>query len=114
MSNIYVEGFFGGEASIGQIVAEVGMTSNYGTIMGISGDLIQVGSGNNETQAYVYNFQVCIGSGAAGARYSWPTGVNCFPSSHNYVWPNGDVFNPIHATGMVMSKGSNDFTIFGR
>lgn len=111
MANIYVEGFFGGEASVGQITAEVGMTTNYGVIMNISGDLVQVGSGTSQTQALMYNYQLAITSGAAGARYSWPTGVNCFPTSRYYTWPNGLPFNPARTSGIVISNGSfNGFT----
>jgi hypothetical protein len=114
MANIYVESFFGGSTGLGQIVAEIGMTSNYGTIMAISGDLVEVGSGTDQTQSMMYNYQLCIASGAAMERYSWPTGVNCFPSSRYYTWPNGNLFNLPAATGGNFSNGTNTFTSWGR
>lgn len=52
---------------VGKITAERLMTTNYGSIVDVSGDLIRFDKGLD-----VYNWQVYVASGTVGMQYNWP------------------------------------------
>lgn len=53
-------------SAVGKITAEPYMTTNFGSILDVSGDLIRF-SGFD-----VYNWQVYVASGTVGLEYDWP------------------------------------------
>ncbi len=110
MANIYVTAVYG-SASLGHLPAQVGMVTNFGTIVTISGALVQVGSGANETKTWVYDHQLQLLSGSAGrTRYDFPSGSLCVPYDRHTRFPNGFVANKNAITGVVLWDGIDGLT----
>lgn len=113
-AQVNVVAFFGGSYSQGKVDAAVGMRTDQGVIMSISGNLLNVGSGTAESNRYVYDWQCSIASGAAINAYSWPTGVLTHPINRSFG-PSGVVANfPKYSSGTTFHNGSNTFTTFAR
>lgn len=114
-AQVNVVAFFGGSFSQGKVDATVGMRTNLGVIMSISGNLLNVGSGTAESNRYVYDYQCSIASGAAISAYSWPSGTLCDPIDRHIQWPSGVVANfPRYSSGTTFHNGANTFTTFAR
>lgn len=107
MANIYVKAIFGESASLGQIQPVVGMLTDYGTIMGISGSLLNIGSGTGQSQKWMYDYDVSVTSGTVqNSRYAWPTGVTCTVFDRGTIFPNGFPINLNAATGITYWNGT--------
>jgi hypothetical protein len=113
-AQVNVVTFFGGSFSLGKVDATIGMTTNFGIVMGISGNLLNVGSGTAQSSKWMYDYQCNIHSGAAIAGYSWPTGVLCKPINRSFG-PSGVVANfPKYSSGTTFHNGGNTFNTFAR
>lgn len=107
MANIYVKAIFGGSSSLGQIQPVVGMVTDFGTVMDISGSLINIGSGTSESQRWVYDYELSILSGnVQNSRYAWPTGVTCTVFDRGTIFPNGFPINLNAGTGITYWNGT--------
>lgn len=103
-AQIKVVEFFGGSSAIGELPAVVGQITNLGAIMQISGLLVRVGSGSNQSSNWVYDHELSITRSHAEALFGWSTG-NVTRYSHLVEFPNGNVFNKHRATGTTYYTG---------
>lgn len=115
-AQVYVVDVFGQGASEGTIPAQVNMLTNFGTILTVSGLLVEVCSGSNSNaqmeKAWYQDYQLETQRSHVTTNWGWPTG-NCFPSDRHNLFPEGFVGNIDSMSGSTYFDGNAAHT-FGR
>ncbi len=108
MSNPYINVVkeFGDSFSLGTVESQLGMHTNFGVIMIISGNIMNVGSGTAESNSWLPYWDLCIASGAAFYGYDFPSGILARPTNRHLTNPNGNVFNVNTTSGHTVSSPS--------
>ncbi len=104
MANINVTEIYGGGTTIGQVEAELDMSTNLGIIAQISGLLMRVASGSQDAWHYEHELEAL--ESHVISNFDYPTGVKCHSWARSVRFPNGFVQNLNSQTGITYNTGN--------
>lgn len=115
-AQVRVVKFFGGGEPLGLMSALVGMETNLGQIVQVSGQLVRVSPGLYTvagTSGWVYDHQLSTLFTHATGTWSWPTGDASVWFGRAGTWPSGV---PVLSSSGMCYKGADvrDVIVFSR
>lgn len=92
---------------LGRVRAKIGMDTNFGRITAISGNILTIGSGNNQGRFRMYAWDcVNIDYNQATGFYSFPTGTECLIIGHDSQFPKPEPSGAVNFTAYLKNGGN--------